>query len=55
MKKNVIKFPEHKIKRPWLMKVRNLDKRIIVQGVFSFSSLIVGLAIVWFILHKMNA
>lgn len=50
----VIKFPEHKMKRPWLIKMRNMDKRFIANGIFSLASLAVGLAIVWFILHKMN-
>jgi hypothetical protein len=51
----IIKFPEHKMKRPWLIKMRNSDKRLLVNAGFSLASVIVGLAIVWFILHKMNA
>lgn len=51
----IIKFPEHKIRRKWLRKIQNADATKTFNFLFSFSSVIVGLAIVWFILHKMNA
>lgn len=51
----VIKFPEHKIRRKWLLSIQNSNKTKVINYLFSFSSVIVGLAIVWFILHKMNA
>lgn len=50
----IIKFPEHRIRRKWLRKVQNADKTKVFNWIFSLSSMIVGLAIVWFILHKMN-
>lgn len=50
----IIKFPEHKIKRPWLRKMQNLNKSLLVNTILSFTSVIVGLTIVWFILRKIN-
>lgn len=50
----IIKFPERKTKRQWLLKIKNADKARWANFFFSLSSMLVGLAIVWFILHKMN-
>lgn len=51
----VIKFPEHKMKRRWLLKLRNADKWKTINLLFSIGSVLAGLAIVWFVLHQMNA
>ena len=50
----VIRFPENKMKRQWLLKIQNADKRLWVNFMFSVASVIVGLSVFWFLLHKMN-
>jgi len=50
----IIKFPEKKIKNKWRQRFKNADKNQWANFIFSLASLGVGLAIVWFILHKMN-
>lgn len=51
----VIKFPSHRVKRPrWLMRIRNVQKANIVNFLISLVSVLVGLAIVGFMVHKMN-
>lgn len=51
----VLKFPKDKMTKPrWWLKIRNMDKSQILNRIFSFACLILGIALVGFIVYKMN-
>ena len=51
----IIKFPENRIKNKLAQQIRNYDKTVIANFIISLSTLLVGVAIIWFIIHKLNS